>query len=161
MDSVKRSIEENEKLSESLKKHWLQILLLTDFEMLSYESKRKRVILEQNKECNRCKNSLWLNEPLILEIEHKDGNRKNNLRENLEGLCPNCHSLTKTWRGRNSRKNGLKISLMDMINAYNEKGNIRQALIKLNLAPKGGNYKRMKNAILMYGNIPLENGSVA
>lgn len=35
---------------------------------------------------------------LTFEIHHKDGNRKNNKRENVELLCPNCHSLTKYWR---------------------------------------------------------------
>lgn len=36
-----------------------------------------------------------------LEVEHKDGNYKNNRPENLELLCPNCHSLTKNYRGAN------------------------------------------------------------
>ena len=36
-----------------------------------------------------------------LEIEHKDGNFKNNRPDNLELLCPNCHSLTRTFKGSN------------------------------------------------------------
>ena len=36
-----------------------------------------------------------------LEVEHIDGNYKNNRPENLTLLCPNCHSLTKTYRGAN------------------------------------------------------------
>lgn len=36
-----------------------------------------------------------------LEIEHKDGNYKNNDEENLILLCPNCHSLTSTYKGAN------------------------------------------------------------
>jgi predicted HNH restriction endonuclease len=36
-----------------------------------------------------------------LEIEHIDGNAFNNAEENLLLLCPNCHSLTKTYRGLN------------------------------------------------------------
>lgn len=35
-----------------------------------------------------------------LEIHHVDGNSSNNLRENLQVLCPNCHSLTPTFRNR-------------------------------------------------------------
>jgi len=42
-----------------------------------------------------------------LEVEHKDGNYKNNIEENLELLCPNCHSLTSTYKGAN-RGNGRK-----------------------------------------------------
>ena len=36
-----------------------------------------------------------------IELEHKDGNSKNNNLENLELLCPNCHSLTSTYKGLN------------------------------------------------------------
>jgi predicted HNH restriction endonuclease len=36
-----------------------------------------------------------------LEIEHIDGNFENNAEENLELLCPNCHSLTSTYKGAN------------------------------------------------------------
>lgn len=36
-----------------------------------------------------------------LEIEHKDGNFRNNSEENLILICPNCHSLTSTYKGAN------------------------------------------------------------
>ena len=36
-----------------------------------------------------------------LEIEHIDGNYKNNSESNLILLCPNCHSLTSTYKGAN------------------------------------------------------------
>lgn len=36
-----------------------------------------------------------------LEIEHKDGNFENNSEENLILICPNCHSLTSTYKGAN------------------------------------------------------------
>lgn len=39
-----------------------------------------------------------------LEVEHLDGNAKNNRPENLTLLCPNCHSLTATYRGANRGK---------------------------------------------------------
>lgn len=42
-----------------------------------------------------------------LEIEHIDGNFKNNSEENLILLCPNCHSLTSTYKGAN-KGNGRK-----------------------------------------------------
>lgn len=38
---------------------------------------------------------------LPLEIEHIDGDATNNEEENLILLCPNCHSLTPTYRGAN------------------------------------------------------------
>lgn len=36
-----------------------------------------------------------------VEVEHIDGNSENNLPENLTLLCPNCHSLTSTFRALN------------------------------------------------------------
>lgn len=42
-----------------------------------------------------------------LEIEHIDGNYLNNSESNLILLCPNCHSLTSTYKGAN-RGNGRK-----------------------------------------------------
>jgi len=41
-----------------------------------------------------------------VEIHHKDGNYLNNTEENLQILCPNCHSLTETHKSHN--KNGRK-----------------------------------------------------
>ena len=56
-----------------------------------------------NNKCSRCgwgeKNPHTNNIPL--EIEHIDGNYKNNSEENLILLCPNCHSLTSTYKGAN------------------------------------------------------------
>ncbi len=37
-----------------------------------------------------------------IELEHKDGNSENNKLDNLELLCPNCHSLTPTYRALNT-----------------------------------------------------------
>ena len=65
-----------------------------------------------NNKCARCGwneiNPYTGNIPL--EIEHIDGNYLNNKEENLILLCPNCHSLTSTYKGanRNGRKSRKK-----------------------------------------------------
>jgi len=44
----------------------------------------------------------------ILEIDHIDGNHQNNLIENLQVLCPNCHALTpkyRNWHNKGNKKN--------------------------------------------------------
>ena len=84
----------------------LELLLSKEFETLAYQSKRKRVLIEQEFKCNNCKIDTWFGKPLTLELDHVDGDHQNDLRSNLVALCPNCHSLTETWRGRN-RKNKL------------------------------------------------------
>ena len=50
---------------------------------------------------NKCALCGWGKINIPLEIEHIDGNYKNNNEENLTLLCPNCHSLTSTYKGAN------------------------------------------------------------
>ena len=70
----------------------------------------KRYLMEKyNNKCARCgwgEKNIYTNK-IPLEIEHIDGNYKNNSEENLILLCPNCHSLTSTYKGAN-RNHGRK-----------------------------------------------------
>ena len=47
--------------------------------------------------CNCCGLFDWLGEPISLDLDHIDGNNKNNFPDNLRLLCPNCHRQTPTW----------------------------------------------------------------
>jgi hypothetical protein len=50
--------------------------------------------------CESCKNESWLDCPIALEVHHVDGNRVNNEIDNLQLLCPNCHSTTDNYKNR-------------------------------------------------------------
>ena len=53
-------------------------------------------------ECSQCGcDGHWQNGIISLEIDHIDGDNKNNEISNLRYLCPNCHALTDTYRGKN------------------------------------------------------------
>lgn len=53
--------------------------------------------------CFNCNNVSWQNQPIPLELDHIDGNPLNNTLLNLRLLCPNCHALTPTYRGKNRK----------------------------------------------------------
>ncbi len=72
------------------------------YEEMSHTSVRKRLLHERNHTCEECGIGNEHNgKPLSLELDHKDGNSKNNKIENLRILCPNCHSQTPTHRAKN------------------------------------------------------------
>jgi hypothetical protein len=53
--------------------------------------------------CERCGLADWYGTTLSLELHHVNGDGLDNRLENLLLLCPNCHSQTDTWGGRNKR----------------------------------------------------------
>ena len=52
-------------------------------------------------ECEICGASEWQGKKLPLELHHKDGNHYNNNLDNLQILCPNCHSIQPGNSGSN------------------------------------------------------------
>ena len=54
--------------------------------------------------CNFCGNTgEWLNLKMALELDHINGKNDDHRLENLRFLCPNCHSITKTFSGKNNK----------------------------------------------------------
>jgi DNA-binding CsgD family transcriptional regulator len=51
--------------------------------------------------CQRCGITDWRGRRLALELHHINGRGRDNRLENLQILCPNCHSQTSSWGGRN------------------------------------------------------------
>lgn len=61
---------------------------------------KPHLIKERGHKCEVCNLSNWLEAPITLEIHHINGDRTNNNKNNLQLLCPNCHSMTENWRNR-------------------------------------------------------------
>jgi Zn finger protein HypA/HybF involved in hydrogenase expression len=60
--------------------------------------------------CSECGlGEIWNERPIVLQIDHLDGDNRNNELKNLSIKCPNCHSQTKTFAGRNVKLKKLNI----------------------------------------------------
>ena len=56
--------------------------------------------------CYACFLREWRERPIPLELEHINGVHDDNRLKNLTLLCPNCHALTPTYRGKNQARVG-------------------------------------------------------
>ena len=130
--------EDRKKSTEALEKK----LASLPFEEQSWERQRMTVLKDQGNKCLNCNNYEWLGQPLKLQVDHIDGNNRNNKRENLRALCPNCHSITETFCGKNI--NGYKkVNDEEILTEISKGLSTRQILINIGLTPKGANYERV------------------
>jgi hypothetical protein len=54
--------------------------------------------------CEDCGITDWRDRPLAMALHHVNGDGNDNRLDNLRFLCPNCHSQTENFAGRNCRK---------------------------------------------------------
>lgn len=94
-------VEHNMEKRQKARKKPLEEILTLDS---SYQSSklRQRLLDESIFEyvCSFCGLSEWLGDKIPLELDHINGRHSDNRIENLRLLCPNCHTLTPTYRGK-------------------------------------------------------------
>lgn len=87
----------------SKKKGWEEILRPTSTGKRGQTYQLRRAMLEAgvSHQCDVCKTGPeWQGRPLVLQLDHRDGDWSNHTKENLRFLCPNCHSQTETYGKR-------------------------------------------------------------
>lgn len=81
--------------------------MFTENSAVTRSSIRKRLVRENilPYRCDICQNTgQHFGQPLVLQLDHVNGVKNDNRLENLRWLCPNCHSQTPTFAGRNLSK---------------------------------------------------------
>jgi len=116
----------------------------TEWNNLSQSSKRRILLEEQQNCCKICKINLWNNKPIKLHLDHIDGNRYNEIKANLRLVCPNCHSQTETYCGKNQNKN-ITDDIIEK-ELIDNNFNIVQTIKSLGIS-YGGNYYKCKRVL--------------
>jgi 5-methylcytosine-specific restriction endonuclease McrA len=146
------STEDRKKAVSKNKLRWEDYVKSSPFEILSSPLKKKIILKEQNGRC-LCGIIEWCGKKLSLQLDHIDGNRNNETRENLRLLCPNCHSITETFGGKNQFKRSATDD--ELWEAIKSNSNIHRALKSLGLN-NGRNYARAQKMVLERGVEPLK-----
>lgn len=91
------------------KEEFIKTFLITNSPYIStYQLKNKLLnfgLLKYQCSGDNCEiKDVWLGKKITLQLDHKNGNREDNRLKNLRLLCPNCHSQTDTYAGKNNLK---------------------------------------------------------
>ena len=81
--------------------------ILTENSTYQNISRLKERILKEGLmeyKCSECGLSEWRGRPLTLQLDHINGINNDHRLENLRFLCPNCHSQTETYAGKNKKR---------------------------------------------------------
>ena len=113
-DTLKRRIAEldcdishfgkKEKTQSPQARYSLDEILIENSTYANISRLKERLVREGKLEykCQNCGIKEWQSKPLSLHLDHINGKNNDHRIENLRFLCPNCHSQTDTYAGRNN-----------------------------------------------------------
>jgi len=118
-------------------------------EELGHILRKKIVMEEQDYRCLHCELGEWMGLRITLELDHIDGNNTNDVRSNLRCLCPNCHSITTTWKvGQHKGKKTRKCSDEEIIAAFTKCSSMNATLKELGY--NWGSASTVKKVLFQY-----------
>lgn len=87
----------------------IEAVLVRNSSFQSYKLKKR--LFKEGLKLPRCEECSWAEQSpdgrVPLELDHINGDRHDNRLGNLRVLCPNCHSLKPTHRGKNKKHAGV------------------------------------------------------
>lgn len=88
----------------------------------------------------------WNGRALVLQLDHLNGDSTDHRRLNLRLVCPNCHSQTDSFAGKNAAppRRGFSVSDDQLWDALQSSASVRAALVKVGLTVAKFNYSRCK-----------------
>lgn len=106
---------------------------LTRFKQgVPFKGLRESLLLIREHKCECCGNKEQMGKEISLEVHHIDGDRLNNELSNLKLLCPNCHSQTENYCGRNIKRHKA-VSDEEFVKALKTSKSIGEALGKVGI----------------------------
>ena len=108
----------------------------------------------RGRKCEKCGLQEWQGQNIPLQVHHIDGNHYNNVIDNLQILCPNCHAQTDTYAGKN--KNRVNVTDEEFVKTLQKSKSIYDAIKKLGISSGKYAYERANKLINEY-NISFEN----
>lgn len=94
------------------RKYWDEILVLSNKDRRQCAYMLRRALVESGREYKCClcgQGEIWNGRKIVLEVHHKNCNWLDNRKENLEFLCPNCHSQETQEKFKENKKKTKRI----------------------------------------------------
>lgn len=146
---TERAKKANLKRTENARERIQTLIESGDWEVLNKSQRRTRILREQDFACAMCKTpQTWNEQPLNFDLDHINGDRSNESRQNLRLVCPNCHSQTPTYKSKNA--GARRYSDEEIIDSLKKNDSMYKAMSTLGMNLHGGNYTRVRKIIRKY-----------